>query len=46
MVLDEALLLLILRYAEEEADGSRSIREPTFHDLPVCPFRATSRKTS
>ena len=30
MVLDEALLLLILRYAEEDANGARPIPEPTF----------------
>ena len=32
MVLNDALLLLILRYAEEEADGARPIREPTFDE--------------
>ena len=32
MVLIDALLLLILRYAEEHADGTRPIPEPAFED--------------
>ena len=32
MVLNEALMLIILRYAEENADGDRLIREPSFTD--------------
>ena len=32
MVLNEALMLIILRYAEENADGDRPIREPSLKD--------------
>lgn len=31
MELNEALMLLILRYAEEHADGSRSLHEPSLN---------------
>ena len=32
MVLNDALMLMILRYAEENANGDRPIQEPSFTD--------------